>query len=119
MTVERQRLGWVSEVLGISRESLNNWIHAVNKNGLKELEWKPQSGRPGKMTGKIQAILEKNLEKTPIEVGLNRIRWNGPTLVTYLKRQFGITLKVRQAQYWMHRLGFRKTSPKRYEFTSR
>ena len=107
LTVEGQRPGWVSEVLGTSRESLNNWIHAVNKNGLKGLEWKPRTGRPGKMIGKIQTILEKNLEKTPMEVGLNRIRWDGPTLVTYLKRRFGITLKVRQAQYWMHRLGFR------------
>ena len=107
LTVEGQRPGWVAEVLGTSRESLNNWIHAVNKDGLNGLEWKPRSGRPCKMTGKIQTILEKSLEKTPMEVGLSRIQWDGPTLVTYLKRRFGIILKVRQAQYWMHHLGFR------------
>ena len=36
-----------------------------------------------------------------------RPEWDGPTLVTYLKRRFGINLKVRQAQYWMHQLGYR------------
>ena len=30
-----------------------------------------------------------------------------PTLVTYLKRRWGLSLKVRQAQYWMHQLGYR------------
>lgn len=27
--------------------------------------------------------------------------------MVHLKRQFGITLKVRQAQSWMHQLGYR------------
>jgi hypothetical protein len=27
--------------------------------------------------------------------------------VVHLKRRFGITLKVRQAQSWMHQLGYR------------
>lgn len=35
------------------------------------------------------------------------MQWDGPTLVTYLKRRWGITLKVRQAQYWRHQLGYR------------
>ena len=35
------------------------------------------------------------------------VRWDGPTLATHLKRQFGIQLKVRQAQQWMHQLGYR------------
>ena len=35
------------------------------------------------------------------------MQWDGPTLVVHLKRQFGIALKVRQAQNWMHQLGYR------------
>ncbi|MHB8655886.1 MAG: winged helix-turn-helix domain-containing protein [Terriglobia bacterium] len=40
-------------------------------------------------------------------MGLNRAQWDGLTLVSYLKRRFGINLNVRQAQYWMHQLGYR------------
>jgi transposase len=107
LMAEGQRPGWISEVLGISRESLNRWVHAVNERGLKALEWQPRPGRPCKLTGKIQEKLEQDLEKSPMEVGLHRARWDGPTVVVYLKRKYDIPLKVRQAQYWMHRLGFR------------
>lgn len=107
LTVEGQRPGWVSEVLGISRESLNQWIHAVNKGGLKALEWKPRPGRPSRLTNQLSKRLEKDLEKSPMEVGLHRARWDGPTLVVYLKRRFHISMTVRQAQKWMHWLGFR------------
>jgi transposase len=59
------------------------------------------------MTPKIAAQLERHLEESPQKFGLNRARWDGPTLATHLQRQFGVKLKVRQAQYWMHRLGYR------------
>lgn len=107
LTVEGQRPGWISEILGVSRESLNQWIHAVNKGGLKALEWKPRPGRPALLTGQIRKKLEKDLEKSPMEAGINRAQWDGPTLVVYLKRRFQVSLKVRQAQNWMHSLGFR------------
>ena len=51
--------------------------------------------------------LQKQLDQSPQVFGLNRARWDGPTLVRHLQRQFGITLKVRQAQQWMHQLGYR------------
>ena len=35
------------------------------------------------------------------------MQWDGPTLVVHLKRRFGISLEVRQAQIWMHQLGYR------------
>jgi transposase len=55
----------------------------------------------------MQEELEQHLEKSPQDFGLNRVRWDGPTLVAHLKREFEINLKVRQAQKWMHQLGYR------------
>ena len=104
---EGQRPGWISEVLGLSRQSLNLWIHKVNEQGLASLKPLPRPGRPARLTPPIRQQLEEQLEKSPLEFGLNRARWDGPTLVVHLKRQFGITLKVRQAQSWMHQLGYR------------
>jgi transposase len=54
----------------------------------------------------IQEV-EQHLEKSPLDFGLKRLRWDGPTLVVHLQRQFGIKLKVRQAQNWMHQVGYR------------
>ena len=107
LTLEGQRPGWVADVLGLTRQSLNLWMHGVNDRGLKALVPVRQPGRPPRLTRKVQQRLEEDLERPPSEFGLPRVRWDGPTLVVHLKRQFGIVLKVRQAQSWMHQLGYR------------
>jgi transposase len=107
LVLEGQRPGWIADVLGITRQSLNLWIHRVNDHGVQALEPVKQPGRPPRLTPKVQKQLEEDLEKSPSAFGLRRVQWDGPTLVVHLKRQFGITLKVRQAQSWMHQLGYR------------
>ena len=107
LILEGQRPGWTADVLGLSRMSLNRWIRSVNDHGIETLRDKQRPGRPSRLTPKIAQQVEKNLEQSPRAFGLNRSRWDGPTLVEHLKREFGIKLKVRQAQNWMHQLGYR------------
>lgn len=107
LVLEGQRPGWITEVFGLTRMSLSRWIHGVNKDGLAFLTPKPRSGRTSRLEPKIQRVLAEHLEKSPQEFGLNRAQWDGPTMAIHLKRSFGISLKVRQAQRWMHYLGFR------------
>lgn len=107
LVLEGQRPGWIVEVLGVTRMSLNRWIHRVNAQGVAVLQPAPKAGRPSRLTPALRKVLARDLEKSPQALGLNRVQWDGPTLVTYLKRRWRITLKVRQAQYWMHQLGYR------------
>jgi transposase len=107
LALEGQRPGWVAEVLGLIRQSLNLWMHKVNEQGLQSLNPVKRPGRPARLTPQVRRQLEEHLEKSLEEFGLNRARWDGPTLVVHLKKHFGIHLKVRQAQSWMHQLGYR------------
>ena len=107
LLLEGQRCGWIAEVLGLTRQSLNLWVHKLNAEGVAALKDKPRPGRPARLTATVRQRLEIDLEKAPLEVGLNRVQWDGPTLAVYLKRQLGVTLKVRQAQNWLHQLGYR------------
>ncbi|MBI4495357.1 MAG: helix-turn-helix domain-containing protein [Deltaproteobacteria bacterium] len=107
LTLEGQRPGWIAEVLGLTRMSLTRWIHGVNATGLEALRPKPRPGRPPRLTPQVRQALATQLEQSPQAFGLPRVQWDGPTLVVHLKRQFGIALKVRQAQLWMHQLGYR------------
>jgi transposase len=107
LILEGQRPGWIAEVLGLTRQSLNIWMHKVNKKGVRSLEAMPRPGRPPRLTTEVVHKVEQHLEKSPMAFGINRVHWDGPTLVVHLKRQFGIKLKVRQAQYWMHQAGYR------------
>ena len=107
LVIEGQRPGWISEVLGLTRMSLSRWIHSVNQGGLAGLQPHTRSGRPTRLTPSMQKVLASHLEKSPVEFGLNRAHWDGPTVAVHLKRQFGLKLTVRQAQRWMHQLGYR------------
>jgi transposase len=107
LVIEGQRPCWIIDVLGLTRMSLNRWLHGVNEQGLDFLRPKPRPGRPTNLESKVQRALEEHLDKTPQDFGLNRANWDGPTVVVHLKKHFGINLKVRQAQRWMHHLGYR------------
>lgn len=107
LMIEGQRPGWISEVLGLTRMTLNRCVRGVNENGTESLKEKPKPGRPACVTPKIAEQLERHLEQSPEKFGLNRVRWDGPTLANHLQRQFGIKMKVRQAQNLMHQLGYR------------
>lgn len=107
LVLEGQRPGWSAEVLGLTRMSLNRWIHGINKAGVEVLRPKPKAGRPSQLTPQLRETLQRDLEHSPEAFGLNRAQWDGPTLVVHLKRRFGVKLKVRQAQQWMHQLGYR------------
>ncbi len=107
LVLEGQRPSWIVDVLGLTRMSLNRWMHGVNVEGLGALRPKPRPGRPARLTPAIRHSLAQHLEQSPQVFGLPRVQWDGPTVVVHLKRHFGIGLKVRQAQLWMHQLGFR------------
>jgi transposase len=107
LILEGHRPGWVAGVLGLTRQSLNLWTHKVNKEGLMSLKPKRRCGRPARLTERLRHELKQRLKRPPLDAGLTSARWDGPTLVSYLQRQFGIDLKVRQAQYWLHQLGYR------------
>lgn len=107
LILEGQRPGWMTEVLGLTRMSLTRWIHGVNAHGVQAVIPKRRPGRPSRLTPAIRQALAVQLEQSPGAFGLPRVQWDGPTLVVHLRRQFGIHLKVRQAQGWLHQLGYR------------
>ncbi len=106
LVLEGQRPGQVSASLGLSRMTLERWIHSVNQNGIEALIPKPRPGRRGQLTPPLREQLQRDMEKPPREFGLQRGAWDGPTLVVHLKKNLGVKLKTRQAQYWLHRLGY-------------
>jgi len=106
LCLEGQRPSWIVEVLGLTRMSLTRWIHGANAEGLAALTPKPvrpaapcdcaSPARPGQ----APRTVTRSVWAAPRQ-------WDGPTLVVHLERHFGIRLKVRQAQLWLHQLGYR------------
>src|SRR3972149_8625295 len=82
LVLEGQRPGWICKVLGLTRMSLGRWIHGVNAEGIEALNPKAIPGRPSQLNSKVEKVLQKHLDQSPQSFGLNRARWDGPTLVT-------------------------------------
>ncbi len=106
LVLEGQHPGWINALFGLNPTTLERWIHLVNKGGSKALITKRPAGRPPGLSVDVQRHLKGDLAESPQKFGLPRVAWDGPTLVVYLKERFGVELKVRQAQNWMHRLGY-------------
>lgn len=106
LVLEGQRRGWIAALFGMSRTNVERWIREVNKTGVRSMAPKPRLGRPARLSAELQQRLAHDLEETPGKFGLSRAAWDGPTLIVHLKEHFGVRLKTRQAQNWLHRLGY-------------
>ena len=109
------RSGWrstqVAELFGLSQWSVVKWIQHANKEGTAVVEDQARPGRPPRVSDSCKRALEKALQSSPKDFGLQRARWDGVVVVEYLKRVHKVTIRVRRAQILLHELGFGLKQP--------
>jgi len=111
LLLDGYRPTFLARLFDLSRMSLTRWVHRLNREGVAGVVEKSRPGRPTQLTARLRRQLLADLEQSPEQHGLPRAAWDGPTLAVHLRRRFGVHLKVRQAQNWLHRLGYRLTRP--------
>lgn len=102
----------VAGLLGDSPRSVVNWVQRFEAHGLAGLAEGERPGRPSRLKDQQLTTLEAALRASPRQVGLPTEMWDGPTLSAFLRREFGVTLKVRQCQRLFRQLGFRLRKPR-------
>jgi transposase len=105
----------VCAVLGITRETLRQWRKRLSKEGIDGLTAKAGKGRRTGLTKQIEADLKIQLLKTPSELGYTQAIWDGKLVCKYIKETYSLTIAVRTAQDWLHKIGFTRQRP-RYSF---
>src|SRR3989338_2417581 len=70
LVLEGQRPSWIVDVLGLTRMSLNRWMHGMNAEGLGSLIPKPRPGRPARLTPTLRHRLAQHLEEARRGFGL-------------------------------------------------
>jgi transposase len=107
--------GWkssaISQLFGVSRQAVVDWIRKANKRGLDSILDEPRPGRPTRVSPAVQKKLVDALTKSPEEFGLRRTRWDGIVVVEFLQKVCHVELKPRQARNWLKRLGFSLKQP--------
>jgi transposase len=102
----------VAALLGDSPRSVVNWWQRFEAHGFAGLSEGERPGRPSRLNEEQLARVETALRANPNQFGLPTQMWDGPALSAFLRRDLGVTLKVRQCQRLFRQLGFRLRKPR-------
>jgi len=95
---------------GMDRQTLRDWVHRYNAEGLNGLRNRKSSGRPSRLSEEQKAKLAELLEKGPDPKIHNVVRWRRRDLARELERLFGVKLQERSVGDILAKLGYRRLS---------
>jgi transposase len=95
---------------GMDRQTLRDWVHRYNAEGLAGLHDRPRSGRKPRLTPEQMAELEKVVEQGPDPAQDGVVRWRRVDLQALIKTRFDVALHERSVGKLLHRLGFARLS---------
>ena len=102
----------VGDLLGDSPRTVVNWVQRFESHGLAGLSEGERPGRPRRLNEEQLTRVEAALRDSPGKFDLPTEMWDGPTLSEFLRRELGVSLKVRQCQRLFRQLGFRLRKPR-------
>jgi transposase len=95
---------------GMDRQTLRDWVHRYNAEGLAGLSDRPRSGRKPRLTAGQEAELAAAVERGPDPDRDGVVRWRRVDLQALIEARFGVRLHERSVGKVLHRLGFARLS---------
>ena len=89
---------------GMDRQTLRDWVHRFNAEGLEGLLDRHRSGAPPKLTAEQKSELAELVEAGPDPEGV--VRWRRIDLQAVIEARFGVRYHERSVSRLLHELGF-------------
>src|SRR6266404_5601490 len=99
-----------AETCGMDRQTLRDWVHRYNTEGLRGLHDLKTPGPKPKLTAEQQAELTELVEAGPDPARHGVVRWRRVDLRDELERRFGVVLHERSVGKVLAKLGYRRLS---------
>jgi putative transposase len=99
-----------AETCGMDRQTLRDWVHRYNAEGLRGLRDLKMPGPKPKLTAEQQAELTRLVEAGPDPARHGVVRWRRVDLRDELERRFGVALHERSVGKLLAKLGYRRLS---------
>lgn len=96
-----------AKAAGMDRQTLRDWVHRYNRDGLVGLCNRPK-GHPKRRLTDLQEKKIEELVSTPPNGNL--VRWRCIDVKKEIEKRFGVVLHERSVEKLLHRLGFRRMS---------
>jgi len=94
----------------MDRQTLRDWVHRYNVEGVAELSDRAQFGRAPKLTVEQEAEVAELVRAGPSLATHGVMRWRRKDLAGVIERRFGAVLAERSVGAMLKRLGFRRLS---------
>lgn len=95
---------------GMDRQTLRDWVHRYNAEGLAGLFDRPLPGRRPRLTDEQLRELATIVDTRPDPAIDGVVRWRRIDLCAVVERRFGVRLAERSMGAILHRLGFTRLS---------
>ena len=99
-----------AQTCGMDRQTLRDWVHRYNAEGLAGLVNRTVSQRPRRLTPEQLIALAAWVEAAPDPVRDGVVRWRRRDLQHRIEAEFGVTLHERTVGKQLAALGFRRLS---------
>jgi transposase len=99
-----------AETCGMDRQTLRDWVHRYNAEGLAGLENRKGPGRPSRLTAEQKAELAALVEKGPDAEKDRVVRWRCVDLKRRIEEMFGVKLHERTVGKQLKALGYVRLS---------
>ena len=95
---------------GMDRQTLRDWVHRYNEEGLAGLHDRPRPGRKPRLTPEQEAELATAVERGPDPDRDGVVRWRRVDLQALIEARFAVRLHERTVGKVLRRLGFARVS---------
>ena len=102
----------VAEWLGQNPVTIQRWVNRFEADGFAGLQEGERPGRPRRLNETQWEAVDRDLRRSPRELGYAQNLWDGKLLAHYLAEAYGVDVGVRQCQRMFRQLGFRLRKPR-------
>ena len=95
---------------GMDRQTLRDWVHRYNAEGVDGLLDRPRSGREPRLNEGQLAEFDRIVETPPDPVADGVVRWRCCDLKAQIAKRFSVVLSERSVGRILNERGFRKLS---------
>ena len=97
---------------GMDRQTLRDWVHRYNQQGVKGLKIRPIPGRTPFLTEQQMAELSALVVQGPDPATDKVVRWRCVDLLGVVKRRFSVEVHESTIGKWLHQLGLTRLQPR-------
>ncbi len=97
-------------ICGMDRQTLRDWVHRYNAEGLSGLSNRRSPGKPPRLSAAQKAALAAQVEKGPDPEVDGVVRWRCIDLKRWTEAQFGVVMHERTVGKQLAALGYRRLS---------